>query len=130
MDGQQADKTSEKTGTGGGGATCAGCGAAAGKPDSPAVRAVAMRRHLWVLLAVWTLFVGVVLLWSLLEERRETVETARIQARSAFEKDLAYRRWAAGHGGDGCVDIVDTINPEQCLRGVVMAPSHELGVAV
>jgi PAS domain S-box-containing protein len=56
-------------------------------------------KYFWILLALWTVLVGSVLLWSLYHQKYEIEETARIQARSVFEKDLIYRRWAAGHGG-------------------------------
>ena len=52
-----------------------------------------------MLLVGWTVFVGVVLLWSLLHQKNGAMEMARMQGRSTFEKDLVYRRWAAGHGG-------------------------------
>ena len=39
------------------------------------------------------------LLWSLLYQQREMQSTARIQAVSAFQKDLVYRLWATSHGG-------------------------------
>jgi len=49
--------------------------------------------------ALWTAFVATVLAWNLVQLRREVLETARHHARAAFEKDVAYRRWAAEHGG-------------------------------
>jgi PAS domain S-box-containing protein len=58
-----------------------------------------MRNYLWAILSLWTVFVGLVLLWSLFQQKLETLKAARVQARSAFEKDLVYRRWAAMHGG-------------------------------
>ena len=72
---------------------------ATGKAEGSGLQGIGTRKHLWIMLVIWTLFVGLVLLWSLLQKKQETLEAARIQARSAFEKDLAYRRWAAGHGG-------------------------------
>jgi signal transduction histidine kinase len=50
-------------------------------------------------LILWTVLVGSILLWSLFRQKHETEQVARIQARSSFEKDLVYRRWAASHGG-------------------------------
>ena len=69
------------------------------KPGNPETRLKILRNYFWALLALWTLLVGSVLLWSLFQERIGTEETTRIQARSAFEKDLVYRRWVASHGG-------------------------------
>ncbi len=62
-------------------------------------RPIGLRGYLVGLLVVWTVFVGTVLLWSLLHQGYETLKTARHQARAAFEKDLVYRRWVASHGG-------------------------------
>lgn len=47
----------------------------------------------------WTLFIVLALLWNYNAEKSGTFEAARIQARAAFEKDVLYRRWNAGHGG-------------------------------
>lgn len=52
-----------------------------------------------ILLAVWTAIVGVILALSLMEHKREILEMARIDARTAFEKDVVYRRWNTRNGG-------------------------------
>jgi len=57
------------------------------------------RIHFWLLVVFWTFLVGSVLLWSVYHERHGIEEVAVVQAGSAFEKDLVYRRWASGHGG-------------------------------
>ena len=62
-------------------------------------RLTVLRNYVWAILSLWTVFVVLVLLWSLSHETFSTEEVARIHARSAFEKDLVYRRWVAGHGG-------------------------------
>ncbi|MHC4353520.1 MAG: PAS domain-containing protein [Planctomycetota bacterium] len=67
--------------------------------NNPKTRWTVLRNYLWAILSLWTVFVGLVLLWSLFQHKHETLEAARVQARSAFEKDLVYRRWAAMHGG-------------------------------
>ncbi len=48
---------------------------------------------------VWTAVVAGSLVWNVIQVRRNTQEAARIQAWSAFEKDVIYRRWNAQHGG-------------------------------
>ncbi|MCP4221045.1 MAG: DUF3365 domain-containing protein, partial [bacterium] len=48
---------------------------------------------LWCLLVLASMTLGLIL------KKHETLETARTQARSSFEKDILYRRWNAGHGG-------------------------------
>ena len=58
-----------------------------------------LKRYVRVLCAVWTGVVGVILLWSLLREHQEVLDMASINARSAFEKDVLYRRWTTERGG-------------------------------
>ena len=55
-------------------------------------------RHLLALVGIWTIFVGATLAWNLYHQDRETLKMAENYARSSFEKDLVYRRWAAMHG--------------------------------
>ena len=38
-------------------------------------------------------------LWIVQSSRSGTLETIKIDARTAFENDVLYRRWSAGHGG-------------------------------
>ncbi len=58
-----------------------------------------LKVHILILMGLWTILVGGVLGWTLFRHGTERLESARLEARSAFEKDLVYRRWAAGHGG-------------------------------
>jgi signal transduction histidine kinase len=74
-------------------------GTSMAEPSNSKARWTGLTNYFWAILSLWTVFVGLVLLWSLLQERRETLEAARIQARSAFKKDLVYRQWATVHGG-------------------------------
>jgi PAS domain S-box-containing protein len=60
---------------------------------------IRLRRYAWGLLALWTVAVGAAFAWELIDERNDVLQIARSQARSALEKDLLFRRWAAGHGG-------------------------------
>ncbi len=48
---------------------------------------------------VWSLFMGLLMVLNYKTEKSVTLEAAKIQARAAFEKDVLYRRWNAGHGG-------------------------------
>ena len=63
------------------------------------IQPINIKGYFWTLLAIWTVFVGMVLLWSLIHQQREMLEVARINARAAFQKDLVYRQWVASHGG-------------------------------
>ena len=47
----------------------------------------------------WTLIMAASLFWNLHQIRSTVFEAARTQARTAFEKDVVYRRWNAMHGG-------------------------------
>ena len=62
-------------------------------------RASRVKRYAITLAAAWTLVIAAMLLLYVRGERRNVRETAHTQASEAFEKDLVYRRWAAGHGG-------------------------------
>jgi len=48
---------------------------------------------------IWVLFIAGTIRWNIYSERNHTIEMARIEARSAYNKDLALRLWAASHGG-------------------------------
>ena len=52
-----------------------------------------------VLAIVWTVIVGVSLVWNLHEKERATTAVAQTLARAGFERDVLYRRWNAMHGG-------------------------------
>lgn len=69
--------------------------------DSEKIKARLLRleHYVWVLAAVWTIVVAASLVWNLFQIKKEILEEARIQAQVAFEKDIVYRQWNAGHGG-------------------------------
>jgi len=66
--------------------------AAAGGPDQQLRAAI-------LLAILWTAVLFGSGAMNLLQLRSDAVERAKIEARGAFNKDLVYRRWAAGHGG-------------------------------
>jgi len=53
----------------------------------------------WVLVVVWTVLIGTSLAWSIYHKRQETMAVAMNEARTIFEKDLIYYRWAASQNG-------------------------------
>jgi hypothetical protein len=60
------------------------------------------RRLTLIALAValgWTGLLGFSALWQWDDIKQHARELARTEARASYEKDLAYRRWAAMHGG-------------------------------
>jgi signal transduction histidine kinase len=76
-----------------------------------------LKVHILVLMGLWTILVGGVLAWTLFRHAVEMFESARLEARSAFEKDLVYRRWATGHGGV-YVPATDETPPNEHLSHV------------
>ena len=58
-----------------------------------------MKGYVWALAGVWTIVTAVSLIWHSFHTKQETLEVAQTQARVAYEKDIIYRRWNAGHGG-------------------------------
>jgi signal transduction histidine kinase len=69
--------------------------------DSDEISAPAsqLERYTWALAVLWTGVVAASLMWNVVQGRQRTLEVARIQARSAYEKDIIYRRWNTMHGG-------------------------------
>ena len=58
-----------------------------------------MERYVWASAVIWTIVVATSLIWHSFHTKNEAIEAAKIQARTAYEKDVIYRRWNAGHGG-------------------------------
>jgi PAS domain S-box-containing protein len=58
-----------------------------------------VRKHTMMIVFFWTVLIITVLLLNIYNRRSQTLEIAKDQARSSFEKDVVYRRWAAHHGG-------------------------------
>ncbi len=91
-------------------------------------RPVRWQRYAWVLAIVWTVIVVTSLVWNVVQMRNNTFEAARIQARTAFDKDVIYRRWNAGHGGV-YVPITEKAQPNPYLdvpeRDIIM-PSGKM----
>ncbi len=52
-----------------------------------------LARYLWVFGVLWVAIVTASLAFDIVRVGRDTLELARLQARAAYDKDLAYRRW-------------------------------------
>lgn len=50
-------------------------------------------------LSLWTLMLVGSLMWSLLQEGQDTLNSATDTARASIRKDISFRRWATSHGG-------------------------------
>ncbi|MBU0943138.1 MAG: DUF3365 domain-containing protein [Proteobacteria bacterium] len=63
------------------------------KPSFP------LQRNAIILATAWTALIILGASWHLFEAYQNTLKSAYISATRSIEKDLTYRRWAAGHGG-------------------------------
>ena len=63
----------------------------------------------------WTAIIIISLTWNLYLAHRNIREKARIEALTLYELNLAYRSWAAGHGGV-YVPVTDQFQPNPYLN--------------
>lgn len=56
-------------------------------------------RYAWGIIFVWSALLGILLSMGAGQARRQASEQAKAEARGALDKDIAYRKWAAMHGG-------------------------------
>ena len=68
-------------------------------PGSRRPRTSASQQYIGLVVILWTIAVLTSLAWNLANQRSQTLEVARAQARAAYEKDIIYRRWNSQHGG-------------------------------
>ncbi|MDR1490026.1 MAG: response regulator [Desulfovibrio sp.] len=52
-----------------------------------------------IIILVWTSFIGVLLWYNIGQTYKNAYKSALLQARTAYEKDVVYRRWVSGMGG-------------------------------
>lgn len=77
--------------------------------------------HVLFLAAAWIALIALSLTWNLVRIHKSSLEKARIEARSIFELNLVYRKWAAVHGGV-YVQVTDKIQPNPYLK----APKRDI----
>lgn len=71
-----------------------------------------IKLNILLLCLVWSLVLAGSLWWNLEQNRQVALAMAHIQAATAFEKDVLYRRWNARHGGVyASIDADTTPNP-------------------
>jgi PAS domain S-box-containing protein len=75
---------------------------------------IPLRRFIWTLAGCWTVAIGTVLTWELMDAQRQAVDLARSEALGAWKKDVAVRRWDAANGGV-YVPITDKTQPDPYL---------------
>jgi signal transduction histidine kinase len=89
------------------------------RSEHPAPATVEPRLHRYLLAAglLWTAVLAASLGWNLHLVGHALERMAAVEARSAFEKDLLYRRWNAAHGGV-YVPVTADHPPNPALAGV------------
>ena len=75
---------------------------------------VRLNRYIWTMAIVWTLVLSMSLAWNLIHTELNLLESARIQARTAYQKDIHYRRWNSMQGGV-FVPVSDKVRPNPYL---------------
>ena len=86
-------------------------------------------RSCTLLIVGWSVIVVVSVLWNLYLIHENTLERARIEARTIFEHNLAYRKWNTRHGGV-YVKVDEATRPNPYLeihdRDLQTIEGHEL----
>jgi hypothetical protein len=78
------------------------------------------------IMAAWTIFIAFSMAWNYHGERTEAIEAAKIEARTAYEKDVLFRRWNANLGGVYAEVTASTL-PNPYLKVPerdIITPSH------
>lgn len=88
-----------------------------GSTDGELCGPIRLRWYVACLAVLWTLAVGVVVVWHLVDAEQQVLEIARGEARGLYENDILFRRWAAGHGGV-YVPVTETTPPNRYLTAV------------
>ena len=70
-----------------------------GDAENTPVPKLRLKGYVWMLASVWTAVIVASLALNLSQTEDRSLEVARTQARSAFEKDILYRRWNTMRGG-------------------------------
>ena len=73
--------------------------------------------YTWFLAAFWTIIIVASLSWNIARQKQETYEVALNEARTIYEKDLIYYRWASNHNGV-FVPITAQTRPNPYLKDI------------
>ena len=77
--------------------------------------------YTWGLATLWvvmgTIIMAASLIWNINRQKNETIQLATIEARTVYEKDLIYHRWATLHNGV-FVPITRTTQPNPYLAHI------------
>ncbi len=58
-----------------------------------------LKRYTAAAIVLWTIVIAGSLAWDIHHENKDAIELAKNEAKTIFRKDLAFRTWAASHGG-------------------------------
>ncbi len=58
-----------------------------------------LKRYTAAAIVLWIIVIAGSLAWDIHHENEDAIELAKNEARAVFRKDLAFRMWAASHGG-------------------------------
>lgn len=85
------------------------------------VKSARLIPYAWGLAVLWvvmgTLIMAASLAWNLNRQKNETIQLATIEARTVYEKDLIYHRWATLHDGV-FVPITEKTQPNPYLNHI------------
>ena len=76
-----------------------------------------IKKYSIIIIFLWTLVIISSLIWNLYHERELIIDLARIEAKSNYDKDIMYRKWASQHGGV-YAPITDKTPPNPYLEHV------------
>ncbi len=80
-----------------------------------AIRQTRLGPYPWIMVVIWTILTGTSLTWAIYHKQQETMAVAMNEARTIFEKDLVYYRWAANQNGV-YVPVTKTTGPNPYLK--------------
>jgi len=69
------------------------------KDDGKKLGQVMKWRYFLAVIILWTVILGVSLIWNIYNARQNTLKAARSEASTVFERNIIFRRWSAMHGG-------------------------------
>ncbi len=78
-------------------------------------RFVGISRYGVALGAAWTVVISTSMIWNIIMQKQQTIEIALNEAKTVYEKDFLYYRWATGHHGV-FVPVTDKTTPNPYLR--------------
>ena len=88
-----------------------------------------LKRYAVAIVLAWTLVISASLIWNIHFENKEALESVRIQAQSAYAKDIVYRSWNAVHGGV-YVPMTEETQPNPYLSDIperdIITPSGKM----